>query len=251
MELVVLGSGTAVPHPERGSAGYLVRQGGYTFLVDTGLGTLHKLAVLGISLAEPDAVVYTHLHLDHTAELAPMLFALKNTGIGRRRPLVLYGAPGLGDFFGRLCRAYGRWVEPPFDFPFSVEEGVVERGAALGPLEMTAFPVLHTPQSVALRIEDPAGGRVLAFSGDSDVCEGLAAAVRGADVVECSCPEGRKVEGHLTPGEAGRIASRAGVRRLVLTHFYPECDGEDVAGQCRKEFGGEIILAADLMRLEL
>ena len=111
MECIVLGSGTAVPHPRRGSAGYLVRHGGVTLLVDAGMGTLQKLAVLGVPLATPDAVAFTHLHLDHTAELAPLLFSLRNPGIGRRKDLILLGAPGFRDFYERLRHVYGSWVE--------------------------------------------------------------------------------------------------------------------------------------------
>lgn len=147
MEFVVLGSGTAVPHPRRGSAGYQVRHVGCTLLVDAALGTLQKLAVLGTSPAEPDVVAFTHLHLDHTAELAPLLFCLKNAGIGRRKELTLLGAPGFRDFYERLRRTDGSWVEAG-DYPLQVEE-ISVRPVSLGSLVLTALPVLHTPQSVA------------------------------------------------------------------------------------------------------
>jgi ribonuclease BN (tRNA processing enzyme) len=249
MECVVLGSGTAVPHPRRGSAGHLVRHAGCTVLVDAGLGTLQKLAVLGLSPAEPDAVAFTHLHLDHTAELAPLLFSLRNAGIGRRKALTLFGAPGFRDFHEGLRRTYGSWVEAG-DYPLLVEE-ISVRSVSLGSLVLTAFPVSHTPQSVAYRIEEPETGKTIAFSGDTDVCEGLVAAARDADVAvfECSFPDERKVAGHLTPREAGEMASAARVKRLVLTHFYPECEEADILGQCGETYPGEIILAEDLLRV--
>ena len=59
------------------------------------------------------------------------------------------------------------------------------------------------------------------------------------------------MEGHLTPREAGEIAFRSGARRLLLTHFYPECEGEDILGQCRNRYSGEILLAEDLLRLSI
>ena len=249
MECVVLGSGTAVPHPRRGSAGYLLRHVGCTVLVDAGLGTLQKLAVLGVSPAEPDAVAFTHLHLDHTAELAPLLFSLRNAGIGRRKALTLLGAPGFRDFYERLRRTYGSWVEAE-GYPLRVDE-ISVRSVSLGSLVITAVPVSHTPQSVAYRVEEPETGKAVAFSGDTDVCGGLVAAARNADVAvfECSFPDERKVEGHLTPREAGEMASAARVGRLVLTHFYPECEGADILGQCRETYAGEIILAEDLLRV--
>jgi ribonuclease BN (tRNA processing enzyme) len=249
MEMIVLGSGTSVPHPKRGSAGYLVCSGGRSILVDVGLGTLQKLAALGISLAVPDAAAFTHLHLDHTAELAPLLFALRNPGFARTKMLTLLGAPGIRDFYARLRRMYGVWVEP-LDYPLEIVE-IDGRPVSLGGFTLWAFPVSHTPQSVAYRVEDPADGKTIVFSGDTDVCEGLVEAARGADlaVFECSFPDGRKAEGHLTAGEAGEIASRSGAKRLLLTHFYPECDGEDILGQCRNRYAGEILLAEDLLRV--
>jgi ribonuclease BN (tRNA processing enzyme) len=251
MEMIVLGSGTSVPHPMRGSAGYLVRGGGRTILVDFGLGTLQKLAALNIPLAEPDAAAFTHLHLDHTAELAPLLFALRNAGIGRTKALTLIGAPGFRAFHAGLRKMYGAWVEP-LGYPLEIEE-IDGHPVSLGGFTVRAFPVSHTPQSVAYRVEDPADGKTVAFSGDTDVCEGLVDAARGADlaVFDCSFPDGRKVEGHLTPGEAGEVASRSGAKRLLLTHFYPECEGEDILGQCRNRYAGEILLAEDLLRLSV
>jgi ribonuclease BN (tRNA processing enzyme) len=227
----------------------MVRHGGCTLLVDAGLGTLHKLAVLGVSLAEPDVVAFTHLHLDHTAELAPLLFALRNAGIGRGKVLTLLGAPGFREFYGKLRRTYGTWVEGG-DYPLLVEE-ITDRPVSLGSLVLTAVPVLHTPQSVAFRVEDPETGKVITFSGDTAVCPGLVTASRAADVAvfECSFPNERRVEGHLTPGEAGEVANAAKVKRLVLTHFYPECEEADILGQCRKTYSGEIILAEDLLRV--
>ena len=227
----------------------MVRHGGCTLLVDAGLGTLQKLAVLGVSLAEPDVVAFTHLHLDHTAELAPMLFSLRNTGIGRGKALTLLGAPGFRDFHERLRGTYGSWVEAE-DYSLLVEE-ITSRPVSIGSLVLTAVPVLHTPQSVAFRVEDTETGKVIAFSGDTDVCAGIVTAARNADVavLECSFPNERKVRGHLTPAEAGELATAARVKKLVLTHFYPECEEADILGQCRKTYSGEIILAEDLLRV--
>jgi ribonuclease BN (tRNA processing enzyme) len=227
----------------------MVRHGGCTLLVDAGLGTLQKLAALGVSLAEPDFVAFTHLHLDHTAELAPLLFALRNAGVGRGKALTLLGAPGFRDFHERLRRTYGSWVEAE-DYSLRVEE-ISSRPVSLGPLVLTAVPVSHTPQSVAFRIEDTETGKVITFSGDTDVCAGIVTAARDADVavLECSFPNECKVEGHLTPAEAGELAAAARVKKLVLTHFYPECEEADILGQCRETYSGEIILAEDLLRV--
>ncbi|MCP4693176.1 MAG: hypothetical protein GY859_34355 [Desulfobacterales bacterium] len=58
-----------------------------------------------------------------------------------------------------------------------------------------------------------------------------------------------KVNGHLTPSLAGEIASLAGARKLVLTHFYPECDLVDIEKECGRTYDGPLALAEDLMRV--
>ena len=73
----------------------------------------------------------------------------------------------------------------------------------------------------------------------------------GLLIVECSFPDERKVEGHLTPLLAGRAAREAGCGKVVLTHLYPPCDSHDVVGAVKREFSGEVVLAEDLMKIVL
>ena len=87
MRLTVLGSGTAVPVPDRFPAGYLVERGASKVLVDCGPGSLRRLAQAGVSPAELDAVLLTHYHTDHCADLAALLFALRSPHLRARPPL--------------------------------------------------------------------------------------------------------------------------------------------------------------------
>jgi ribonuclease BN (tRNA processing enzyme) len=70
-------------------------------------------------------------------------------------------------------------------------------------------------------------------------------------ICESAFPDDQKVDGHLTPSLAGRIAQAAAVKRLVLTHFYPVCETADIENQCRSTYSGSIVLAQDLMTLTL
>jgi ribonuclease BN (tRNA processing enzyme) len=74
---------------------------------------------------------------------------------------------------------------------------------------------------------------------------------RGADVFVCEAatPDGQKLDGHLTPALAAGYAARAGCRQLVLTHFYPPCEGVDLKAQAAARFAGDIVLARDLQTL--
>jgi len=98
-----------------------------------------------------------------------------------------------------------------------------------------------------------AGNATVVYSGDTDASENLITLARDADLLICesALPDELKTEGHLTPSLAGKMAQQAGVKKLVLTHFYPECDKVDIRQQCAKTFSGEIILAKDLMRIDL
>jgi ribonuclease BN (tRNA processing enzyme) len=70
-------------------------------------------------------------------------------------------------------------------------------------------------------------------------------------ICESALPDDQKIDGHLTPSLAGRMAQAAGVKRLVLTHFYPACETVDIENQCRTTYNGELLLARDFMTLIL
>jgi ribonuclease BN (tRNA processing enzyme) len=244
-ELVILGCGSIVPHPGRGPAGYALRlrPGGEVCLLDPGPGTIRRLAPCGISLEEVRRVFVTHFHPDHCLDLFAILFARRNPRLERGvPPLEIVGPPGLS----RLLRAgegmFGGWVRDPKAQVREVEPGE-------HPFEgfrLSAAKTHHTDHALAFRF-DLAGGRSFAYSGDSPEHPDLSRLVAGVDLFlcECSFPDDLPCEGHLTPAQAGRLAAAAGVRRLLLTHFYPECDGRDLLGAVRAVFGGTAWLAGE------
>jgi ribonuclease BN (tRNA processing enzyme) len=93
----------------------------------------------------------------------------------------------------------------------------------------------------------------MVYSGDTGESAALADFSRATDLLllECSFPEDLAVEGHLTPSSAGRIASAAAPGRLVLTHFYPACEGRDLLAELRSTYHGEAVLAEDGMRIRI
>lgn len=248
MKLTILGSGTGFPSSLRGGPGYLVQSGGETIVMDLGMGTLSKLHGLGIPLDRLGPILVSHLHPDHIAELVSLLFALKNIVISRERPLRFIGGPGLKRLVQRLQEVHGRWIRPE-RFELEVLEAP-EGEISLGKLTLRTMAVVHTEGSIAFRLTAPTG-ESLAYSGDSDFCPSLIDLVRDVDlaVMECSFPDACKKEGHLTPSEVGRIAAEGGAKRVILSHLYPECEGVDLAAQCRSYYSGEVIVAQDRMIL--
>lgn len=250
MELVIVGSGTGAPSARRGAPCQLVRLEGCTLLFDTGPGSLNACARLGLDYAEPDALFYTHYHPDHVTDLISYLFAARyDAGFTRAQPAVVYGPPGLYALASALAQAFGRWVEP---LPGRVELREIGPGQTLGLAggRVETFPIRHRPNSLGYRLTDEAGF-TLAISGDTGPTPELVELAQGARALltECSFPEGRGADHHLTPGQAGRAAREAGVETLILTHFYPECDASDILTPAAAEFKGRIILAEDGLTL--
>ena len=250
MDLTILGSGTSIPSLTRASPGYLVRERATLALLDCGPGTLRRLLEVGVTPEEVTHVIFSHHHVDHCADLAPLLFASRNRASPRRAPLTIAGSPEFLAYFAELSRIHGDWLEPS---TYSLSLLALDSGTErLGDFEVTACRVPHIPSSIAIRLEGD-GGRSLVYSGDTDPSDDLGALAGGTDIllIEASTPDGEKLPGHLTPSLAGRIASRARPGRVVLTHFYPLCESADMAGQLRREYQGEAILARDLLRLSL
>ncbi len=249
MTVTILGSGTCVPSLTRSASAVLVEAGSAKILIDIGPGTIRRLLEAGHQIDELTHLFITHFHPDHTSELVPLLFASKYPEeLRRRSPLTLVAGPGFQGFYSALCRVYGQWIDLGPDV-IHIEEipGGVKRFADF---TLVTGPVDHNPESVGFRVEDPAG-RSLVYSGDTDVSDGLVALAHKATLFICECahPDPIKMPGHLTPSLAGRMAASAGVDRLVLTHFYPDCEGEDLAAGCRRHFQGPVIVAEDLMTL--
>jgi ribonuclease BN (tRNA processing enzyme) len=252
-KITILGSGTCVPSLKRSSAAVLVTTGESRILLDLGDGTIRRLLEAGHRTMDITHVLITHFHPDHTGALASFLFSNKYPDASlRRRPLTLLGGPGFSDFVRRLTLVYGDWIElPPEMIRLKQADAMDEDGIDFGDFHLAWAPVNHNPESLAYRIRDRAG-KSMVYSGDTDESESLKHLAKGADLLICesALPDALKVPGHLTP-LAGNIAADAGVGKLVLTHFYPECDYEDMAGECRRIYDGPLALAEDLMQIDL
>ncbi|MBI5851160.1 MAG: ribonuclease Z [Planctomycetes bacterium] len=249
MRVTVLGSGTAVPRPDRFPAGYLVQDAGRNLCIDLGPGVVRRLAQVALDLDDVHAVLLTHYHTDHCADVAALLFGLRNPRYEGRAPLRIVGATGLRALVGHLTAAWP-WLAPR-GYELELVEIAPGTHDVLG-LAVEAIAIEHTAASLGYRVSG-SNGAVAAFTGDATWCDALVPLARDADLFVCDSafPAAAPGPGHMTPAEAGRAASRANARRLVLTHFYPECDGHDLLAEARVEFGGPIVLAKDLMSFEL
>jgi ribonuclease BN (tRNA processing enzyme) len=246
----ILGSGTGVPLKSRRAPGLAVTAGTTQILFDSGSGAAYQIAAAGLKYYDFDHLFYSHYtHPDHINDLAELIFANKYFDPPRTRELNIYGPKGIKDFFDRLVSLYP--VLGDADYPISIHELEKSR-ISIDAMTVQSSPLDHKYSvSVGYRVEYEE--KALIYSGDTDYCEALIKLAKEGDllIVECSAPDGFKVEGHLTPSEIGEIALRAGVKKVILTHFYPRCDQVDVVAQVKKIYDGEVIRAEDLMRVEV
>ena len=254
MRITILGSGTGVPSLRRSSCSVLIRTAQTALLFDSGAGTIRRLLEVGVSIEKNTHIFYSHFHPDHTSELVPFLFATKYPPIyERRKPFTVVAPKGFVAFYEELKGAYGKWIELAPGLMKIVELDAGDRDHFdFSLFDVDTLPMNHTETSLAYRITGPKGHAVV-YSGDTDFCENLVELARGVDVLICESafPDDMKVPGHLTPSLAGEIAAQAGVKKLVLTHFYPECDRADPVRECRKTYEGPLVLAEDLMEIEV
>ncbi|MDT7618318.1 MAG: hypothetical protein QOF00_5765 [Pseudonocardiales bacterium] len=262
----VLGSGGPFVNAHRASSGYLVQLDGRPrLLVDAGGGTFERLGRAGVDPAALAAALLTHLHIDHSGGLAPVVFAAWMAG--RDHPLTVVGPAGSDDQPGsaRWCELLfgtdGAWSYlHTFDgfgidsreTPSDPASDAVTEVLDLGDLQVTSVAVPHGMMpSVAYRID--AADASVVFSGDVSAYHPPLAALAhrcGLLVHDMALPERDVPHGHLhaKPSEVGRLAADAECAALLLTHVMPALEPE--RGQAERlvvdRYRGAVNWAQDL-----
>ena len=214
---------------------------------------MRRLLEAGITIFDISYIFFSHFHPDHTGELVSFLFSTKYPDENRRQaPLTLVAGKGFLNFYGRLKKAYGKWIELAPGLLNIIElDNQARDYRRFDSFTVESLPVAHNDESIAYRVTD-LQGKSIVYSGDTDFCDNLVVLANNADLFICesALPDQLKVPGHLTPSLAGEVAKRANVRQLILTHFYPECKKVDIEKECRKTYQGQLKLATDLMKIK-
>ena len=243
--------GCAGTHPakDRACSSYLVEQDGYRLLVDCGNGALSNVQ-RRLDTADLDAVLISHLHVDHFGDLYGLYYSLRFHPDGQRS-VPVYAPPGAEAHIAQLLHGD---PEDTFHAVCRFQPASPGDTLELGPLRVELFRANHPVTTLAPRIS--AGGAVLAYSADSGPSEALVDCARDADLFMADCswlermrPLPRGV--HMTAREAGEHAARAGAARLLVTHVYPTTDPAEAAAEAAGAFSGEILVAHDLLEMEL
>src|ERR671916_1844241 len=250
MKITVVGSGTVVPRLERRQSCVVVEAAGETLVFDLGSGAARGMLHAGLDPFAVDRVFFTHFHPDHTVDVVPLLFSIKyGAEEERTRPLYLTGPEPFRSFWDSLTEVWGEFMVG--DYPTHVSELPHECPSPLDlpGCRLSWAPAEHRPESIAYRLDDEEGSFV--YTGDTEYSESVVELARGAQtmLIECSFPDKCPVPGHLTPSGVARIASEAGVRRVVLTHIYPAAEDVDLVTEVGRGYAGEVIVAEDGLKL--
>ena len=245
MRLTILGSGTNV-HPTRAAAGYLVKTD-QLLLLDFGPRTLKNLMKAGVNRHRIRHILFSHFHADHFADFVHFFFdaVFHSKFVGKRPDLTIIGPRGTRKLFGAMLKNF-----PGFSaarFKTTIRE-VKDQTFTIGRTRITARTVEHSTRLHCLGYRIEYGGKVFAYSGDSVDCAGLRWLCRQADVavLDCSFPTQRRGTNHMHAGDCGKVAQAAGIRRLILSHFYPIAERYDVKAQAGRHFNGRITRGRDL-----
>lgn len=252
MRVTVVGTGTAAPRLERRQSCVVVEVGGELLVFDLGSGAVRGMVRSGVDPFSTDRIFFTHFHPDHTVDVVPLLFAMKyGTSEPRTRPLHITGPEPFLGLWRSITDVWGEWMVG--DYPTEVSELPQARQAPLDlpGCRVSWAPAKHRPESISYRL-DPED-EAFVYTGDTEYAESVVELARGAHtlLIECSFPDESPVPGHLTPSGVARIASEAGVKRVVLTHIYPAADGLDLVAEVSRGYDGEVILAEDGFRFEV
>lgn len=247
MRLTVLGSSASYADAGRACAGHLVQDGATAVLVDCGNGTLANLARV-LDPTALDAVIITHEHIDHFADLYALQAALRYAPTGTAPAVPLYLPAGL---FERIAAVLNERGRAELADAFIVRELAEGFPVLAGRLTIIPSEVDHVTPTFGLRITN--GRCTLAYTSDTAPGERATELARGADVLlaEATLPAayaGRAP--HLTPAQAGRLAHEAGTKTLVLTHLWPTVDRIAAAAEAEEVFSGRIVVAEEMTTID-
>jgi len=289
LELTLLGTSSPMHVPHRFGPSQIISDGKVRLLIDTGWGGTSRLYQNGTPPQTIDAVFITHLHSDHTTDMADFLVMRWVGGI--KSPIPIYGPAGTKRMIHGFQEAMAADTKYRLDhhgdklwsgglaaditeFEAGDDPAIIAR---FGELVVKAFEVDHRPVKPAYGFRFEMGGRAITISGNTNPCAGLLNGSRDADIMVCDSMNvsmmqmlekqlrsiGNKVQAslledahtyHAPIEEMAEIATKSGVKHLLLSHIMPAITDEQIpqfTAGLDKIFSGKISVGHDLEKFSV
>ena len=242
MRITVLGSSGGTPTRTNPASGYLVEADGSSIWLDAGTGTFMALARY-IDPGRLTAVVLSHVHVDHCADLFG-LYGYLAYGPSGVVPVPVYAPAGAAELLTAFARAGDEHV---FNTVLDLVTVAPGDEVTAGAIALTFGAAVHPVPALTARLS--VGDVGMVYSGDTGPGSDLADLARGCELLLCEATiAGERDDAtypyHLTSFEAGSLAARAGVERLVVTHLAHTVDRAGAAREAGASFGKEVEVAA-------
>ncbi|MFC4337107.1 MBL fold metallo-hydrolase [Salininema proteolyticum] len=234
LALTVLGTATPFPAPDDPCSGYLLSHRDTRIWVDAGSGTLGELQ-RHTTLEDLDAIWISHLHVDHCADLATLVYGLLFSNISRD-PIPLYGPPGTMERLRHFLT--NKETPAPVEKAYEFHELHDGHRTRIGEVTLTTRSVEHDMPAFGLHAE--ADGMSLVYSGDTVPCDAFTELASECDLLLCVADGYVNTDLLYSPVQAGETARRVRAGRLVLTHVGRFITKEEAVADAAKAFSGPV-----------
>lgn len=256
MQLRIIGCTGSMSGPRAAASCYLLQAEGYdelgipktySLVFDLGPGSFGQLWNY-VDPTEIDAVILSHLHADHCADMISLHVHRRWHPGGALGVIPVYAPEGVKE---RVRGLDGFSPRDNFSGEFRFEQLNQGESFQIGPFEITPFAAWHSVSAFAFRVSGPSTCHpdypaIFTYSGDSDECDTLVQAGQDSDLLLCECgfTEEDQVRGiHMSGVRAGRVADKAATKQLVLTHIQPWTDPDIPRSEARSTWAGKLEIA--------
>ena len=242
MKVTIVGHWGGFPKAKEASSGYLIEHDDFKLLLECGSGVISSVQEI-TDIKDINAVLITHYHYDHCCDIGPLQYARQiKTQLNQiNSPLPIYAPEG--EFFKLL-----KWEDYTFGISFDETSNLT-----LGPFEISFIKNIHPVEAYSVRIK--CEDRIFSFTSDTSYFEELAQFFADSDLLICECSfysdmDGTKA-GHLNSSQAGILAEKANVKKLILTHLPHFGELNNLLIEANELYKGKTELASYLMEINL
>ena len=247
-----LGTSAAVATLGRDNLSLLVRSQNELFLIECSGSPINRLLKVKYDFRDLNLLIITHRHTDHIYGLPSLVHALKIRG-GHHLPMPIFAPPETIEVASKLLLSF--WDRASLSKLVSLIPVPLEENHLLfesSGVQIFTSPVEHGPETLAVKMVEKQTGLSMVYSSDTVPCESVVRLATGVDDLLhdstfCVGAKGDgRLFGHSTARDAGVVARRSGVKRLILLHFSDvAADGNECVSEAALEFAGQVVAASD------